>query len=230
MAAEKPLVPAESQEAGETREDPSARPRVIVAFGDSITKGVRPGVSAEQTFCAVLEQRLKAKGANVRVINAGVGGHSTRDGRKRFEEDVLARRPDEVILFFGANDASLVHPGPEVRNEPRIPLAEYRENLTYFVKRCQAAGARVVLCTPTPMTPIYPWAKIGAYNGQDINFVLVQFAEAARQVARETKVVSVDLYRLFLDRPEWLKLFPDGIHPNAAGHQRIAEALLKAFE
>ncbi len=58
----------------------------IVMLGDSITKGVRSGVNAEQTFAALVEKGLMQKGITTRVINAGIGGERTDQALKRLEQ------------------------------------------------------------------------------------------------------------------------------------------------
>ena len=39
------------------------------------------------------------------VINAGVGGNTTRNLLKRVKKDVLAKKPDVVVMMVGTNDA-----------------------------------------------------------------------------------------------------------------------------
>ena len=56
--------------------DPTG-PVTIVTLGDSITRGVRPGVDADETFAAVLEKKLIDRGIEATVINVGVGGERT---------------------------------------------------------------------------------------------------------------------------------------------------------
>jgi hypothetical protein len=58
------------------------KPRIVV-LGDSITKGVRPGVTAEETFAAVLQRRLLEQGLSYEVINRGIGGERTDQALKR---------------------------------------------------------------------------------------------------------------------------------------------------
>jgi lysophospholipase L1-like esterase len=200
----------------------------IVAFGDSVTLGVREGVTEYQTFRSRLERRLREAGVPVRMVNAGIGGSNTRDALGRLEHDVLAERPALVIVTFGINDAALVDGGPVARTEPRVPLDEYRANLSEIVRRAQAAGAKIVLCTPTPMSRAYAYSDVGEYGKhEDINYLLRQYAQAAREVAAEAKVPWVDLFDLFISRPDGLDLIPDGNHPWPEGHALIADALFE---
>ncbi|MFY8056278.1 MAG: SGNH/GDSL hydrolase family protein, partial [Planctomycetaceae bacterium] len=52
-------------------------PTRIIVLGDSITKGVRSGVTAEETFGALLQRDLLAAGRTVEVLNQGIGGERT---------------------------------------------------------------------------------------------------------------------------------------------------------
>ena len=139
---------------------------------------------------------------------------------------MLSQKPDLVVVMFGANDAAMVDGGPVARTEPRVPLSEYRSNLTRIVKTIQAVGAAVVLCTPTPMSRAYAYSNLGAYaTHEDMNYMLVEYAATAREVARETGATLVDTFSAFMGRPDGLRLIQDGCHPNAAGQALIAETL-----
>jgi len=91
-----PEVPA-TKEPGEFR---------VVVLGDSYTVGGQ--VPYEQTFPALLERDLHDAGyANVRVINAGVGGYTTFNESGLLAEDLDWMKPDLVVLAaFLGNDVS----------------------------------------------------------------------------------------------------------------------------
>jgi lysophospholipase L1-like esterase len=88
---------AEAKPAGEFR---------VVVLGDSYTVGGQ--VPYEQTFPAVLERDLHDAGyANVRVINAGVGGYTTFNEGRLLAEDLAWLKPDLVVVAaFLGNDVS----------------------------------------------------------------------------------------------------------------------------
>lgn len=73
----------------------------IVAFGDSATSGWL--VPRDQAYPAQLQKRLREKGYDVTVKNAGVAGDTAAGALKRFD---LAIDPDTAIciLEFGTND------------------------------------------------------------------------------------------------------------------------------
>lgn len=79
----------------------SAKPIQIVAFGASQTAGKI--VSLEQAYPAQLEQRLKAEGFNVTVVNQGSSGDTTKDERSRLESAIPIGT--HIVLFQpGTND------------------------------------------------------------------------------------------------------------------------------
>jgi lysophospholipase L1-like esterase len=203
-------------------------PRKIVAFGDSVTLGARPGVTEYQTFRNLLQEKLKQQGLNVEVANAGIGGDNTRTALARLDRDVLSEKPDLVTVMFGVNDAAMVDGGPVARTEPRVSLDEYRSNLKAIIERIRGARAKVLLCTPTPMSRKYLYANLGAYaEHEEINYMVRQYAQAAREVAQQENVPLFDAFSLFLDRPDGLDLIEDGNHPYVKGHALIAEGLLE---
>jgi lysophospholipase L1-like esterase len=78
----------------------------VVVLGDSYTVGGQ--VPYEQTFPAVLEQRLRDAGyTNVRVVNAGVGGYTEFNESGMLREHLAQLQPDLVVLAaFLGNDVS----------------------------------------------------------------------------------------------------------------------------
>jgi acyl-CoA thioesterase I len=78
-----------------------ARPIHIVAFGDSLTSGWL--VPRNRAYPAQLQRALRARGYDVTVKNAGIGGDTARHALRRFD---MAIDPDTdiCILEFGIND------------------------------------------------------------------------------------------------------------------------------
>jgi acyl-CoA thioesterase-1 len=175
----------------------SGEERVIVAFGDSLTAG--QGVSAEQSYPALLTARLLAEGYPYRVVNAGVSGDTTAGGLRRVDW-ALRLRPEIVILELGINDA--------LRGQD---LASVRANLDQLVERFQSAGARVLIAGMR-LPPNYG-ARYDA-----------GFQRLYEDVARKR---GAPLMPFFLDgvggNPRLNQM--DGIHPTAEGYRIIVDRL-----
>lgn len=193
----------------------------IVTLGDSITKGVRSGVTNDQTFASLIEQRLIADGRSVDVINVGIGGERTDQALQRFDR-VLRHQPDIVTIMYGTND-SYIDKG---KTTSRITVDAYRKNLNKIVTELLRRGIQPVLMTEPR------WSDKAGKNGlgENPNVKLEPFVQACREVAAEWRVPLVDHFADWTAAHEsgtdlhgWTT---DGCHPNPNGHVKLAEAML----
>lgn len=174
----------------------------LVAFGDSLTAGY--GLPASQAFPAVLERELKARGYDVRVVNAGVSGDTASAGQSRLEWSV-PREAHGVIVELGANDA--------LRG---VDPAITRKALEDIITRLQARGQAVLLAG------MYAPRQYGAEYIQKFDAIYPELAQKK----------GIPLYPFFLEGivgNRSLNL-PDGIHPNAEGVKRIVATMLPSVE
>ncbi len=100
----------------------------IVALGDSLTEGVGAS-SPEKNYIGILNARL-----GINIINKGVAGNTTPDALLRLDSDVIALKPDIVIILLGGNDYL-----------KKIPQHETFNNLEVLIKKIQSHGAVVLL-------------------------------------------------------------------------------------
>ncbi len=89
-------MPARAKPAGALR---------VVAIGNSSTFGW--GVNDDETYPAQLGRALRAAlpGRPIEVMNAGVPGFTSFQGRRLLADEVLPLAPDFVVLAFGFNDS-----------------------------------------------------------------------------------------------------------------------------
>src|SRR5690606_33207089 len=75
--------------------------RTVLAFGDSLYAGY--GLDHGESLPDLIQQRLRARGIDGELINAGVSGDTTAGGRMRlaYTLDGLDRAPDLVLLGLG---------------------------------------------------------------------------------------------------------------------------------
>jgi acyl-CoA thioesterase-1 len=187
-------------EAGGAQEE-SVLPQ-IVFLGDSLTAGL--GLEEEQAFPARLGHLLAERGIRVEVVNAGVSGDTSAGGLRRTDW-ILRQRPEVVVVGLGANDG--------LRG---LSTEMTEENLRRILEKIRAAGAQSVLLgmrLPPNMGPDYiePFEAIYPRLAEDFEVLFVPFLLEG--------VAGVPELNL-----------PDGIHPNAGGHELLAENVLPAIE
>jgi acyl-CoA thioesterase-1 len=180
-----------------------ARDARIMMLGDSITAGY--GLPRGEALPVRLEAALRAKGHQVRIIDAGVSGDTTAGGRARLDW-ALADRPDGVIVALGGNDG--------LRGiEPRATA----ENLAAILDALAARGL------PAMLAGMLAPPNLGADYGREFA------ATFARLAAQRPGVV---FYPFLLEgvAGEPALNQPDRIHPNEAGVAELVRRMLPAVE
>jgi acyl-CoA thioesterase-1 len=179
-----------------------ADPYQIVGFGDSLMAGY--GLQNGESFVDKLQDALKAKGHDVVIANAGVSGDTTSGGLSRLDWSV-PDGTDLVILELGANDM-LRGVSPDVTEK----------NLDAMLASLQKRGIPVLLAGMRAAP------NLGADYQDRFDAIYPRLAEK----------YGVAFYPFFLDGVVAVKtyLLEDGMHPNAAGIDRIVERILPAVE
>jgi lysophospholipase L1-like esterase len=214
----------------------NACPLVIAAFGDSITDGTNSTINGDDRWPDFVSQRLHAKyGETVSVVNAGIGGNqvvgpATYDKAKpisggpsaleRLDRDLLSLSGLKTVIWLeGINDLGTSGATPEA------VITGFREG----VARLHARGIRVIGATITSSlnsTATHGTAQVDARRKTINEFirhggVFDGFADFdAATLDRSTGALRQDF------RPGSSTGGPgDGLHPNRAGYQAMANAV-----
>jgi acyl-CoA thioesterase-1 len=172
---------------------------VIAAFGDSLTAGY--GVEPGKSYPDFLQRRLDAAGYKYHVVNLGVSGDTTTDGIQRLP-DVLAAKPELVILEFGGNDG--------LRG---LPVATTRANLTQMIQTLQKTKIQILLAGMT-LPRNYGSAYIHSFE-QIYVHLATQFHLHEIPFLLEGVGGHPDLTQA------------DGIHPTAEGCEIVSDNVMK---
>ncbi|GGL52826.1 arylesterase [Wenxinia marina] len=176
---------------------------MVAALGDSLTAGY--GLPTEEGFVPTLQAWLDEAGADVRLVNAGVSGDTTAGGLSRVDW-TLTDDVDALIVELGGNDM--------LRG---LDPAAARENIAGILDAATAAGVDILLvglAAPGNYGPDYKaefdaiWPELSEEYGTLLYpdfFAGISEGDRAGAAAR------------------WLQ--SDGIHPNAAGVERIVDAI-----
>lgn len=189
----------------------------VVCFGDSLT--------ANPTgYTCLLEEILRAK--DITLIRAGRGGDKTPWALTRLTQDVIARQPDAVSIFLGANDCLIGHGC--WADEPTVPPEAYESNLKWMVHLCRQAGIAKVSITP----PLY---RLEGPTYAEFGEAMVPYRQAARHAADAMRADFVPADIAFAEA--WarhpghtgLLLTTDGVHLNEIGNRLLVETMLAAW-
>lgn len=191
----------------------------IVAMGDSTTAGTPafkspreapPDGKGDET--SQYAYWLMKSHPDWEVVNQGINAQRSDVIAGRFEEDVIAKKPAVVVIIAGVNDVYQGRPAQHVKDQ-----------LAAMYKRAHDAGIRVVAGTIIPyntatadqtarMRDINDWIRT---QGRADPGVIVVDTRAAVAAPGD---------------PDKLASSPDGLHPDAAGYKKMAEAIAPAVQ
>jgi lysophospholipase L1-like esterase len=205
----------------------------MVAFGDSITAGALSpcpsGSSSFEAFSLQTDLRLIVASIDVAtaypaklqtllrsryatqlptVLNEGVGGEKVQDGANRLPSILEIDRPQALLLQEGINNINGGAPASDVVN-----------GLRTMIRQARGFGIPVLLGTLLPERP----GACRAFAVNDIPPANTQI----RALAASEGAFLVDLYQTFDGKTSTL-LGPDGLHPNEAGYDAIAQTFFDA--
>ena len=177
---------------------------IVLFLGNSLTAGL--GVDPDDAFPSRIQSRIDSAGLPFRVINGGLGGETSAGGLRRIDW-LLEQGVDVLVLALGGNDA--------LRG---VPPDSMQRNLQAIVDRARARApaSRIVIAgirAPPNLGETYTRAFLAVFPA------LARANDAA-------------LVPLLLDGVAAVPALnqADGIHPNADGHEIMAETVWRVLE
>ncbi|KQO15328.1 SGNH/GDSL hydrolase family protein [Paenibacillus sp. Leaf72] len=209
------------------------RGQKLLFIGDSITDCDRNKQNGEGLFGALgrgyvaqVDALLQAvyPELGIRVVNMGTGGHTVRDLKARWQEDVTDKKPDVLSIMIGINDVWRQYDTPFI-TEWHVYIEEYEQTLRELVALAKpVAGSGIVLMTPFFLES----------NEQDaMRRTMDEYGAVVRRIADETGCLFIDTQAAFnkvLAHLYSATLAWDRVHPTAAGHMVLARAFLQAMD
>ena len=157
------------------------------------------------------------------VINAGIGGNAISprspgyaasakpSAMERYEEDVIAKGPDLVVVSYGLNDM-----------RAKMPPEDFREDLSTLVSAIkEACRPVIVLTTVYNMSAyrVYPPFDKGSVEATEVCNLVI------KQVAEEHDALLADIWGAEGGAP-WL-IDADTVHANRLGHTLIGNRVFE---
>lgn len=202
------------------------RPARVACVGDSITYGAGLKHRDTESYPVWLGRWL---GPDYDVRNFGHNGATLLHHgdlpyiRQPQYEQALDFKPDIVIIMLGTNDSK--HPGGGQPAKDKVAdnwqyKADYVSDYEALIARFRRVNpeAKIYLCYPTPCFP-------GRW-GIDDNTIHHEIIPLIHRVARQTHSRIINLYSAFSGKKD---LFPDTVHPNAAGAKLMAAHIYRAL-
>lgn len=177
--------------------------RKFVFIGNSIVNGF----PYDRSLCFA---SLIRQDTGYDVINKGNNGETTAMILARFEQDVLANKPDTVFILTGTNDFIYGEATPRQAFENLKKMADMAEN--------NVQPIRPVFMTPLPVDA--PMASSQWISGVDYNRINRDL-EAISGLIKSSGYDFIDLN----DKYRACGKYHDGVHPLPEGHRFIADII-----
>ncbi len=204
----------------------------IAFLGDSITEGCGTS-SIEHTFWNVLGQKTGAQ-----VFGYGIGGTRIAPQRvpsdPRADQDFISRvdgmipDADVVVVFGGTNDFGHGDAPFGTRGDQTSETFCGALHVLFTKLYERYPAAQLVVMTPTHR--LSETDSVMNEFGVRRSGNLRAYVQAIRDAAEDFAVPVLDLFRVSGIQPSVPALreayMPDGLHPNDAGHAKIADKLI----
>lgn len=176
----------------------------ILVFGDSLSAGLM--LKPAQAWPSLLVPKFRQAGLEAEIRNVSKSGDTTVGGLERIDRRLSAKM-DIFVLELGINDVFRA-----------TPVAQIQANLQQIIDRVKRAhpNVRLVICGmkwPGPAPDLY----------------VEQFGQMYRDLAVKNHAALVPFLLEGVIGNQALNL-PDGFHPNAAGHEILAENVWRVLE
>ncbi len=181
-----------------------ASKKTIVFFGNSLTAGY--GLDEEFSFPSLIQKRIDSLKMPYSVVNAGLSGETTSNGKNRIEW-ILKQKIDVFVLELGPNDVLRGLDPKETEANLKSILNSVKTK--YPEVKIVIAG----MLAPTNMGKTYlkTFEAIYPKLAKEFNAALIPFL--LENVATISKLN-----------------LPDGKHPNAEGQKIVRENVWKVLK
>ena len=158
----------------------------------------------------------------LQFFNRGISGNTLQDLQGRWKTDCLELNPDVVTMLVGTNDVDLY-----LNGKAPLDMKKWENDYRQLLDQLREANPNVRIALGTPFV-----AKVGrigsAENYQKRKELIAACAKIVRRIAVDYATILLDYEKMF---DELTKQNPsywvwDGIHPTAAGHQKMADLWL----
>lgn len=191
----------------------------ICIFGASITWGAYDSEAAG--WVNRLRMYFESKDKDIDVYNLGVCGDTTTDLLRRIKVEAGSRNPGMIMFGIGTNDSQFVHSVNKQRTSPE----EYKDNLLKLVTIARKFTDKIVFVGLTPVdeskTNPIPWNEDKSYFNERLN----ELNKVLEDFCNENNLIYISMDGIISNQDLY-----EGLHPNAQGHKKMFEKILKEIK
>lgn len=183
---------------------PAAGEQRVVFMGDSITDG--------------WGRRYGKFFPGKPYINRGISGQTTSQMLVRFRPDVIALKPQAVVILAGTNDIA--------GNTGPYSFETTKNNFMSMIDLAKANNIKVILATVMPVDDYH----VNQTTRRPPERIL-ELNAWLKQYAQQNGLTVVDYFSAMVDEKGWMKkeLTSDGLHPHDQGYEVIQPLAEKAI-
>jgi lysophospholipase L1-like esterase len=202
----------------------------ILVFGDSIGAGAFDTRHNGWVSLMAMDQYKKSLASRGKeyndVINISISGNTSIDLWLRVEGDIKSRKGQDgagvSILAIGTNDAALIG------GENQVTFEIFAENIKKLAGVLKKSSEQFVVLGLPPVYEMLsdPWCFdiTAIWKNEELK----KYDAELQRIAKEKELLFIPMQDV-LDRNSDQHL-PDGLHPNAEGHQLIFERVKGELE
>ncbi|MBR6708638.1 MAG: SGNH/GDSL hydrolase family protein [Clostridia bacterium] len=219
-----------------SKENSSWRNKNVVFVGDSLTVGV----GTTKPYHSYLDDMHVFK--SVRALGVGGSCFSFQSDYGAKNSPLVGRyssipSADLIVIFMGTNDYGHETPLGTIADTSDVSFCGAL-NVVITGIRQNHPDSKIIFATPlhrygfgTSKISGKPFTSDSLPNGR--GHTLEDYVNAIKAICEKNKLPVIDLFNLCPLNPEKpedkRQYFPDGLHPNAAGHEIIAQTILNCF-
>jgi acyl-CoA thioesterase I len=182
----------------------------VAVFGDSITWGAWDMELGGWVNRLRLRVDVPVVGREKRIVdlyNRGIGGDRVEHVMRRFPVEAAALEPDALVLAVGINDSSHGEIGTDLR--------VFEDSYEKLLDLMSDVTSNLVVVGLTNVNE----AREHGFRNEHI----AVYDEVVKSIADRRQLPHVDVFGMLTVN----ELEPDGLHPSAAGHEKLSRAVAR---
>jgi len=182
----------------------------IGVWGDSITYGA--GDNDGMGWVGRLRKSFSLD-ADVQVYNRGVLSDTTFDLLERFSLEAESIQPGKIIFAIGINDSK--YAAGETTN--KVPLEKFKENMRLLIEQAKTFTKDIFIVSATKVDDAFARQSGTRFVNKDIQL----YNNFLKEFSQKESIGFIEVFDV-LDPATDLY---DGLHPNAAGYEKLFSAI-----